>query len=234
MENPASPKRAALIYASLSLIVRLIAAQSSVFSLWYGRRCYERSRGEMVTMLFEKTLSRKVVSISSKAKTEENSETSNGHTKKADEVIRWRKSLGHLTYLLRPCCGSRTKSKTAKKNELASMGKILNLMRFDAYEVAQRFWEFSFLITQPLGLVFSIVLIWKLIGWPCLIGVLTVFIAQLFNALIARFLLHWEAERRISTDTKLQKISQVVESIRSVFLSAVAVTTASPNYNGVN
>jgi hypothetical protein len=129
MENPASPKRAALIYASLSLIVRLIAAQSSVFSLWYGRRCYERSRGEMVTMLFEKTLSRKVVSISSKAKTEENSETSNGHTKKADEAIGWRKSLGHLTYLLRPCCGSRTKSKTAKKNELASMGKILNLMR---------------------------------------------------------------------------------------------------------
>jgi hypothetical protein len=56
-----------------------------------------------------------------------------------------------------------------------------------------------------------------LIGWPCLIGVLTVFIAQGFNALIARILLRWEAERRTATDIKLQKISQVVESIRLVY-----------------
>lgn len=213
MEDPASPKRAALVYAILSLIVRLIAAQSSVFSLWHGRRCYERSRGEMVTMLYEKTLSRKVVSISSKAQPEEDSQTANGHGKKTASSMWWR-PFEVAKYLFRPLCGSRSKDKFKKKDELASMGKILNLMRFDAYEVAQRFWEFSFLITQPLGLVFSVVLIWKLIGWPCLIGVLTVFIAQAFNAVIARILLRWEAERRSATDVKLQKISQVVESIR--------------------
>lgn len=213
MENPLSPQRATLVYAVLSLIVRLIGAQSAVFSLWYGRRCYERSRGEMVTMLYEKTLSRKVVSISSKAGSEENLQNTNGHTKKMKTSIWWR-PFEYAAYIFRPCCGDRSKGKPQKKDELASMGKILNLMRFDAYEVAQRFWEFSYFITQPLGLVFSVILIWQLIGWPCLIGVFTVFIAQAFNALIARILLRWEAERRIATDTKLQKISQVVESIR--------------------
>ena len=47
----------------LSLLARLIASQSAVFSIWFSRRGYERSRGEMITMLYEKTLSRKVIGI---------------------------------------------------------------------------------------------------------------------------------------------------------------------------
>jgi ABC-type bacteriocin/lantibiotic exporter with double-glycine peptidase domain len=77
-----------------------------------------------------------------------------------------------------------------------------------------RFWEFSSLSTKPLGLVFSAVLIWRLIGWPCLIGVLTVFIAQAINALVVRALLRWERLRRVATDSKLQIISQFVEAVR--------------------
>lgn len=60
MEDITAPKMDAIIYAGLSMAARLIAAQSGVFSLWYGRRCYERSRGEMITMLYEKTLGRKM------------------------------------------------------------------------------------------------------------------------------------------------------------------------------
>jgi hypothetical protein len=77
-----------------------------------------------------------------------------------------------------------------------------------------RFWEFSNLVSQPLGLVFSVVLIWQLLGWPCLIGVITVVLAQVVSALYARALLHWERQRRVATDTKLHKISQLVEAIR--------------------
>jgi len=163
-----APKSAAVTYAVLSLIVRLIAAQADVLSLWYSRRAYERSRGELITMLSEKTLSRKMV--------------------------------GGLHQ--------------ANQKEAASMGKIMNLIRFDAYEVAQRFWECQALVTQPLSLIISIVLIWRLVGWSCLIGVLTVFLAQAVNALLARALLHWERQRRTATDTKLQRVSQFVEAIR--------------------
>jgi ABC-type multidrug transport system fused ATPase/permease subunit len=222
MENPYAPKRATFIYALLSFVIRLISAQASVFTLWYGRRCYERSRGEMITMLYEKTLSRKVVSISSKARSEENSDhATNGHGKQ-EEQSQWRKVLGYILYPIKTCCSRSKKSKD--KKDLASMGKILNLMRNDAYEVAQRFWEFDKLITQPIGLVFSVVLVWRLIGWPCLLGVLTVFFAQIANAFIARVLLKNEAERRKATDVKLNKISQLVESIRSVVLVKGPVT----------
>ena len=61
MEDSFAPRTRAVTFAALSLLVRLVACQSSVFSLWYSRRSYERSRGEMITMLYEKTLSRKII-----------------------------------------------------------------------------------------------------------------------------------------------------------------------------
>ncbi|KAH6681518.1 ABC transporter-like protein [Halenospora varia] len=219
MEDHRAPKRAALTYALLSLVVRLIASQSAVFNLWYGRRAYERSRGQLITMLYEKTLSRKMISVSSKARTSENS---NGHTNGNAEIkdrSRWMKLIDFVKKPFRsqkktPEVEEEEETAPKESLEMASMGKIVNLMRFDAYEVAQRFWEFANLVSQPLGLILAVVLIWRLIGWPCLIGVITVFLAQLINALIARALLDWERKRRIATDTKLHKISQLVEAIR--------------------
>jgi hypothetical protein len=128
MGNPEAPKRAAFTYAALSLIVRLIAAQSSVFTLWYGRRCYERSRGELITMLYEKTLSRKIVSISTKARPEKNGNVANGNGKQADR-FRWRKVLDSAITPFRLCWGRSNTTKTSDEKELATMGKILNLMR---------------------------------------------------------------------------------------------------------
>ena len=62
--------------------------------------------------------------------------------------------------------------------------------------------------------ILSTVLVWRLIGWPCLFGVVTVFVAQVLNILITRILLRWEKTRREATDAKLQKITQFVEAIR--------------------
>jgi len=61
MERPASTKRVVLTYAILSLLARAATAQLSVLMIWYGRRCYERSRGELIMMIYEKALSRKNV-----------------------------------------------------------------------------------------------------------------------------------------------------------------------------
>ncbi|CAF9933842.1 hypothetical protein IMSHALPRED_009498 [Imshaugia aleurites] len=77
-----------------------------------------------------------------------------------------------------------------------------------------RFWEFQSLITKPLGMVLSVVLIWRLIGWPCLFGVLTVVLAQGINVLITRILLQRERLRRKATDGKLQIVTEYVSAIR--------------------
>jgi predicted small integral membrane protein len=80
--------------------------------------------------------------------------------------------------------------------------------------IPSRFWEFNNIVSQPIGLIFSVVLIWQLLGWPCLIGVITIVVAQALNALYARALIYWERKLRAATDEKFHKISQLVESIR--------------------
>lgn len=129
MEDPKAPRRDAAIFAMLALVVRLIATQSGVFDLWYSRRCYERSRGEMVTMIFEKTLARKIIGAPKRPQPEECAhEDATGSlqsTKRSNihPYVLWSK----VHEQLRNMFASRPRTKDVK--EPASMGKVLNLMR---------------------------------------------------------------------------------------------------------
>ena len=130
MEAPEVPRTNALIYAIISLIARLIATQSSVLNLWFSRRCYERSRGEMITMIFEKTLGRKIVGSVKQSPADESyagDGPANPSGAKHPSTLRkgwWKASLSRLR-------GAINRNKAAKElKEPAQMGKILNLMRY--------------------------------------------------------------------------------------------------------
>ena len=136
MEDPSKPLKAAVIYAALSLIVRQISAQSSVFSLWFSRRCYERSRGEMITILYEKTLSRKIVGKIVRPTEKDMDGTDTEEPPQESKTLkagrnrlstlfegRFRAYCGWLPRSLQPTPGLQ------ELKQPASMGKILNLMR---------------------------------------------------------------------------------------------------------
>lgn len=213
MQDPTKPKRVPLTYAMLSLLLRLVAAQSQVLNLWYGRRCYERSRGEMVMMVYEKALLRKnILGRQEKAGQnvldEESNDgngnvAANGPETTSDETGFWRRLIK-----------GNSKSKKDKTKEAASLGKIFNLLRGDVYDVAQRYWEVDSLIDKPLGLVIAVILVWKLFGPSCLLGILSVFAAQAGNAVVTKVLLRYERVKRAATDVRLQLTSQFVEAIR--------------------
>ncbi|KAE8552103.1 hypothetical protein EYB25_005997 [Talaromyces marneffei] len=212
LSDEISDKRVAMIYAAIMLLVRLLFAQTQVLNLWYGRRCYERSRGEMIMMVYEKALSRKNTfgqKMSSKEEPE-NGTTENGHTNGNGDSEQGKKS--------RKLCGlipwtSKDRKKEVAK-ETASMGKIFNLLRGDVYEVAQRFWEINEIIDKPIGLVIAVVLVWNLFGPSCFLGVLTVIFSQVINGFITRYVLRWGRIRRAVTDARLQISSQFVEALR--------------------
>ncbi|KAM7195608.1 putative ATP-dependent permease [Rhypophila sp. PSN 637] len=223
--------RTAVVYAGIILFARLLRAQLGVFVLWFGRRNYERSRGEMITMLHEKTLRRKAFTFPSshgtKADTQhEQSSISEASTltdregsDSGDELLpkvsqdaqpdrprSWLKRIYHKLFS--------SESERLAEDGPASTGKILNLLRGDAYEVAQRFWEFPSLITRPLNLVISVVLIWRILGPASLSGIIILLAGMAFNVVLMRQVLVVERLRRAITDTKLQRTSQFVESIR--------------------
>jgi ABC-type multidrug transport system fused ATPase/permease subunit len=176
----------------------------------------------MITMLYEKTLNRKVMGASQESTEEQPSDhadtETNGHANGSEEASKsWGKSIQSGFRNIRHRFRSLFKKKPKveeKKDEPASMGKILNLMRNDVYEVSQRFWEFANIIVQPLGAIFATLLIWKMLGWSCLLGVLTLLITQSLNVVVAQLAIHFEKKRRKATDEKLQRINQFIESIR--------------------
>jgi ABC-type multidrug transport system fused ATPase/permease subunit len=212
MQDPTLPKSVPITYAFIVLVIRLISSQLGVFNLWFGRRCYERSRGEMITMLHEKTLGRKIAfqAPQEKKETPENGDangSANGHANSADAVKEKPSLWQHFKKLF-----SRKTKEEAK--EPASMGKILNLMRNDVYEVAQRFWEFDKLLRVPLSVLFSMGLVVNYLGWSAMIAVAVVVGAQLISAGLARIMIYIESKRRVATDKKLQVIGQFVEALR--------------------
>lgn len=228
MQDLLQQKRPALIFASLILLVRVINAQSEVFSLWYQRRAYERSRGELITMLYEKTLHRKVVAQPKDAdkEGEENDELARVDTtvsadeatpliaKKQEEQPNWLRRTVKQLHSVWVNFRIGTKKTDDKKQGPAAFGKILNLMRADAYEVSQRFWEFQDLIEKPFGLLLSLFLIWRLLGWPAFVGIAVIVVAQVINYFLTLVDIRLEKARRITTDKRLQQTSQYVESIR--------------------
>ncbi|PSR80832.1 hypothetical protein BD289DRAFT_53056 [Coniella lustricola] len=181
LEGEHPNRRVAVVYGTLILLVRLIGAQSGIFNLWFCRRAYERCRGEMITMIYEKTLRRKAFTFPS------------DHNEEA---------------------GNETTAKGGANVGPASMGKILNLMRNDVYEIAQRFWEFANFFTKPMTFILTIVLIWEILGPAAFGGVLLIVLAQVINVFTIRALVSWERARRGVTDIKLQVTSQFVEAIR--------------------
>lgn len=134
MENNEAPRSSTLTYALLTLVANLIESQSGVFTLWYGRRAYERSRGELITMLYEKTLSRKMISVSTKAR---HGTSSNGTADSEDpkNLTIWKRIIGNFkgpSKAKKQAEEQEEESPDVKKSlEQASMGKIMNLMRYD-------------------------------------------------------------------------------------------------------
>ena len=135
MQNTLAPRSRAVTFAVLSLLVRLVACQSSVFSLWYSRRSYERSRGEMITMLYEKTLSRQIVGESALSDSLKPSGEEPNHAISDSDVAIESQGAAKTTLKkvrksgrsLRSLVWSRSPSQL--KRQPASIGKIYNLMR---------------------------------------------------------------------------------------------------------
>ena len=158
METADTRRSAAVIYAVLSFLVRLIASQSSVFNLWFSRRCYERSRGEMITMLYEKTLSRKITGAPTQPQKTVSSDGME-NSGPSPNTTRVKSHIRSIWEVLSAAKGSLLGTKDDHLCELrkpASIGTILNLMRHaslatlsrvitdirsrnDVYEVAQRY-----------------------------------------------------------------------------------------------
>ena len=76
MENPNLGKKPAILYAIMLFLRTILATQLAMMGMWYGRRCYERTRGELSMLIYQKALSRKMIAGN---KDQNPAPPSNGH-----------------------------------------------------------------------------------------------------------------------------------------------------------
>ncbi|KAF2664355.1 ABC transporter [Microthyrium microscopicum] len=212
MEHDTPLKRIIFTYALFSLFVRAASAQISVLSTWFGRRIYERSRGEMIMMVYEKALTRKnVVETKAEKPLQETEQNENGVDKNKDTPLpKWKTFLAPVLGLFQ----NKHLDAESKAKKHASTGKVMHLIRGDVYEVAQRFWEIDEFIKIPVGIVLSAALVWKFLGPSCFLGLLVLVFSQGLNYFLMRILLRWRRFRKIASDSRLQKSAQFIEVIR--------------------
>ena len=99
-------------------------------------------------------------------------------------------------------------------NGSGSTGRVLNIVRNDCSEIAERFKELSTIVTKPLEAVVAMVLVWFILGWSAALGVAWIVVTQILSTVaIPRFTAR-EQRRRAETDARLQATSQFIETIR--------------------
>jgi ABC-type multidrug transport system fused ATPase/permease subunit len=242
MESLSSDKGTVLMWASMILGRGLLEAHISSLSMWYSRRCFERTRGELIMSIYEKVALRKMIVGNEKQKKSQSTavpkvdegenglesvpKTINGNASKPVENLNGESKratpkpktssphrLSAKMKLLKELIWA-TRETTAKATGYASSGQVLNLIRSDATDVAKRFMEIQRMIKTTFGTFFAIYLIWRLLGWSSLLAVALIVTAQSLNLLLTRWQLRWQRYRRKATDERVQINSQFIQVIR--------------------
>lgn len=213
MESESRRKQVAMIYALLLWAARIVSAQTSMLSMWYGRRCYERSRGEMIMMVYDKALSRKAVIGLDKKETAEVSDTTTSTEGANGTAGKPKKKRSAIFNLFKELLTGRSSAGT-KVEGPASTGKVLNIVRGDVYEVSQRFYDWETLLKAPVGLVFAVIFIWRLMGPSSFLAILVVFSANVITAGLSKIQASWRQRKKKATDARLNANSQYIEVLR--------------------
>lgn len=112
-------------------------------------------------------------------------------------------------------CATPDNSGTISKTSVSvSTGTIPSLICNDADKAAKRLAELSAIITQPVGAILATILIWRMLGTDCLLGLCALAVSQLINVSIVRIQKYFVKKRRAATDDTLQRTHQFLEAIR--------------------
>ncbi|TFL03667.1 P-loop containing nucleoside triphosphate hydrolase protein [Pterulicium gracile] len=119
----------------------------------------------------------------------------------------------HYKALLRQDLSGKTAGE-GKVEDAADLGKVVNLMQGDAYAVSLRFWQFSALFMAPVRLIIALGLLYHVLGWSSLFGVLMVVIAYVFNYPLAKYKIKLTRGSWKAKDKRMNIVNELLQNIR--------------------
>ncbi len=104
--------------------------------------------------------------------------------------------------------------------EATLSGNTINLVSNDAQKIERSLNQLGMVLTAPLELTISLVILWYLIGWEALAGAAVFFLLITFQMLMARKAAKLREKAAAFTDKRLVVMNEVISGIRAVKMHA--------------
>lgn len=226
----------AVFWCAVMLCVDALRQVAKTTAGWYGRKAYERSRGETFIALFSKLLTRAVPGSDMTEKGPLGAEDEEEEDGSIPAMQRSKRGMfGRIWSRFRrnsnksknkkdklataPLLGKDKDTKTQQQGQPASNAKVVNLVRGDTYEISQRFWDFNKLIAQPIKVIFTMYYLIDIMGWPSVVGVGLMVLFMTINSFLVRQHVKLERQRTALSDKRAQAVAHFVEASRPLKLN---------------
>ena len=99
-------------------------------------------------------------------------------------------------------------------------GNTINLVSNDAQKIEKSLNSVGFMLSAPLEIVISLLILWYLIGWKALVGAAFFIVLVAFQMLMARKAAKLRKKAAAFTDKRLVVMNEIITGIRAVKMHA--------------
>ncbi|SCU89344.1 LAMI_0D13234g1_1 [Lachancea mirantina] len=188
-DQSSAPANVAWFYVIGMFACRMLVAVCQAQALFFGRRVCIRMKAIIISEIYTKALRRKVAKTSSKPPTDEIDPQALNDQKEVDGD---------------------------EESSSANLGAIINLMAIDAFKVSEICAYLHAFVEATIMTIVAITLLYRLLGWSAIAGVLLVFAVLPINFKLATLLGKLQKETLGFTDKRINKLNETFQAIRVI------------------
>jgi ABC-type multidrug transport system fused ATPase/permease subunit len=220
IEDPeTAPRNVIWLYVILLSFTDIVRSYADGQALWLGRKICLRLRAIIIGEIYAKALRRKAAAgndtVLGDKKDKEN----------AAKTSKWKKALGisgkkkedtkkpDLDPTTAPVADPTAKS----SDEQVNVGTIINLMSVDSFKVSEITAYLHFLFAAaPTQLLVAVYLLYKILGYSSIPGLVVMFILLPVNIAFARGFGRFQKKIMAATDKRIHTTNEVLQNIRII------------------
>lgn len=221
VENPdAAPINVLWLYVILLPLVDIVRSIADGMALWIGRKICIRIRAIIVGEIYAKALRRKAASSKDKVlggSDKKPSGEDNGVVSRAKRLLGIKSNDDNKAPNGSAAPSADNSQDGDKSDEQANLGTIINLMSVDSFKIAEITAYLHFLCAMaPVQLTMSVVLLWQVMGYSSMPGIIIMIILLPVNYLFALGFTKTSKQILKATDKRINVTNEVLQNIRII------------------
>lgn len=224
IEDPdQAPRNVIWLYVILLSFTDILRSLADQQALWIGRKICIRLRAIIIGEVYAKALRRKAAAGADSVLGEKKKKNK-GAPKKTSK---WKKLLGlggkgdndNTTNTAPDSTAAQDAEIPTERapDEQANVGTIINLMSVDSFKVSELTAYLHFLLAAaPTQLFFAIFLLYRILGWSSIPGLVIMFILLPVNIGLANGFGKFQKQIMAATDKRIHTTNEVLQNIRII------------------